>query len=121
MITAAMLSLMRDSCMNALILVENVEEAEFRRSRLTRAEVRKHYRTVAETARNLEPEVRTALAKIDWPGWARVLAALDAGDGDEQSAVVWEAIRLLGPATLTWLRVYPKIHPELFEMKPFAG
>ncbi|WP_085317252.1 hypothetical protein [Derxia lacustris] len=118
MITASMLSLMRDSCMNALILVENVEEAEFRRSRLTRAEVRRLYRVVAETARNLEPEVRAALPKIDWPGWARLLAALDAGDGDEQTTEVWEAVRLLGPGTLTWLRVYPKIHPELFEMKP---
>jgi len=118
MITAAMLQLMRDACMNGLILVENVEEAEFRRSRMTRAEVRKQYRTVAETARNLEPEARAKLAKIDWPAWARLLAAVESGDGDEQTTVVWEAIRLLGPATLTWLRVYPKIHPELFEMKP---
>lgn len=117
MIEGLMLSLIRESCMNIVILAENTEEAGFSRSIVTREEIRKQLQTITQTAANLAPETRRALPKIDWAGWAETRRRMQIGGNVEHDAM-WNAVCMQAPATLTWLRVYPKYQADLFAFKP---
>ncbi|WP_052807975.1 hypothetical protein [Methyloterricola oryzae] len=117
MIDGLMLNLIREACMNIVILAENTEEAGFARSIITREEIRKQLHTITQTAANLAPETRQALPKIDWAGWSETWRRMQIGGNDEHHAM-WNAVCMLAPATLTWLRVYPKYQPDLFVFKP---
>jgi hypothetical protein len=117
MLDGLMLNLIREACMNIVILAENTEEDGFGRSIITREEIRKQLQTVAQTAANLSPDTLRALPKINWGGWADTWRRMDIGGNDEHAAM-WQAVCLLAPATLTWLRVYPKYFPDLFVFKP---
>lgn len=111
--TAAMLLLVEEAGEAVLVLTDGVDEAEFLRSRLTRAEVRRQLHTLADTLAAMPPAARTAMAEIDWAGWQGLAHAMAAPppDGDEAA---WFAARALVPATLSWLRVYRRSAPELF-------
>jgi uncharacterized protein with HEPN domain len=117
MIEAAMLTLIEDTGEGVLVLVDNVETDEFRRSRLTRQEVRRLLGLMAETLLSLSAAARAAMPEIDWGGWRSVQQGLHSGrvDGTE---LCWDAAHGLVPATLTWLRVYRRSEPALFEFKP---
>lgn len=119
MLDGLMLNMIREACMNMVILAENTEEAGFARSVITREEIRKQMQTVAQTSANLTPETRRSLPKIQWDAWAETWRRAQIGGNDEHQAM-WQAVCLLAPATLTWLRVYPKYQPDLFAFKPNA-
>lgn len=119
MIDGLMLNLIREACMNIVILAENTEEAGFARSIITREEIRKQLQTIMQTAANLAPETRCALPKIDWAAWAETARHMEIG-GNAEHAAMWNGVCMLAPATLTWLRVYPKYQPDLFGFKPNA-
>lgn len=119
MIEGLMLNLIRESCMNIVILAENTEEEGFSRSIITREEIRTQLQTITQTAANLAAETQRALPKIDWAGWAETWRRMQIGGNDEHDAM-WNAVCVLAPATLTWLRVYPKYQPDLFAFKPSA-
>lgn len=95
----------------------NTEEAGFGRSIVTREEIRKQLHAITQTAANLAPETLRALPKIDWAAWAETARHMGIGGNDEHQPM-WRAVCLLAPATLTWLRVYPKYQPDLFVFKP---
>lgn len=117
MITAAMLKLIQQSGEGVLVLVDGLEEQEFCRSRLTRQEVRRLLTTMADTLESLPDEVQSQMPELDWPGWRTVMLALGspALAGDEAA---WSATQNLVPATLSWLRVYRRAEPALFDFKP---
>lgn len=120
MITTAMLQLIEQAGEGVLVLIDDLDEADFRRSRLTRHEVRRQLALIAGTLDGLPDGARAALPEIDWPGWRLVAQALaqasPASPASDEAA--WFAARSLVPATLSWLRVYRQSEPGLFSFAP---
>ena len=117
MLNASLLSIIEDAGVAVLTLTEGLEEDEFLGSRLTRKETRRQLQTIADSAANLPPQVRTLLAEIDWDGWQTMADRFKVG-GKAADEALWFGVRSLAPATLMWLRVYHKSLPEIFECKP---
>lgn len=109
-----MLNLIQESGEAVLVLTDGIEEVEFLRSRLTRAEVRRQLATLADTLLHLPGPACAAMPEIDWGGWRHVRMQLDAPPGTDSDDTVWFAARSLVPATLGWLRLYRQSQPELF-------
>jgi hypothetical protein len=116
-LTAATLRLVEDTGEDVLVLVELIDEDEFRRSRLTRAEVIRRLRIIADLLETLAPGVRSAMPEVDWAGWRALVAGMQAS-GPSGDAAAWFAARSLVPATLSWLRVYRRAEPALFAYVP---
>lgn len=117
MFTAALLDLVQQSGDGVLILVDGIDESDFRHSRLTRAEVRRLLLVVARTLDALPPEARAAMPEIDVDGWRVIGSALiDDGPGADDAA--WFAASSLLPATLGWLKLYRREAPQLFDYRP---
>ncbi|MBX3605895.1 MAG: hypothetical protein KF788_11505 [Piscinibacter sp.] len=113
MVGAAMLQAVNEAAEGVLVLIDGLEEADFRRSRLTRAEVRRQLRLMADLLLGLPPDLRASLPEIDWAGWQAIVRSLGgSGAGDDDAP--WFAARSLVPATLSWLRVYRREQPALF-------
>lgn len=117
MLSGALLAIIDKAGHDAAVLIDGLGEAEFLRSRVTRAEVRRRVRTIADTATNMPPALRTQLAQIDWDGWIAIGARLRQ-DGALADETLWFAARSLVPATLMWLADYRRSHPALFEFRP---
>ncbi len=111
---AALLAAIEDAAEAVLTLTEGVEEAEFLRSRITRAEAARQIDIIASALDGLSEDARRAVPEIDWAAW-RSLRTAAADDADD---TLWFAVRSLVPATLMWLRVYRRSQPELFQFKP---
>lgn len=107
---AALLASIEDAAAAVLTMTEGLEEDEFLRSRITRAETRRQVVTIACALAGLDPDARRAVPEIDWDAWERTQQAHD----DE---TLWFAARSLVPATLMWLRVYRRNQPDLFAFK----
>jgi len=116
MITAAMLKLIEESGECAMVLTDGVDHDELMRSRITRYEVERLLVLVARTLDDLAVEARQLMPEIDWPGWEMLRARLN--DESTRDEALWFGLRSLLPATLSWLRVYRKSHPELFSFVP---
>lgn len=113
MITAAMLKLIEQAGEAVLVLVDGLVEDEFRRSRLTRAEVLRQLALMGQTLGALPEAAQAAMPEVDWAGWQAVQRACTADDnGPDDTA--WFAARALVPATVSWLRVYQRSTPALF-------
>lgn len=100
-----------------LTLTDNVEPEEFFSSRITQDVVAAQLKTMTETVNNFPDELRLQMLEIDWSGWTVLKAQLLVVGALDRDAA-WFAIRSLVPATLMWLRVYRKNHPELFSIVP---
>ncbi|EHR69885.1 hypothetical protein BurJ1DRAFT_1012 [Burkholderiales bacterium JOSHI_001] len=117
MISAAMLKLIEDTGQGVLVLIDGLQELEFARSRLTRGEVSRQLLLMADTLDALAPATQNAMPEIDWPGWRSVAMALRS-PAMAQDDAAWFGATALTPATLSWLRVYRRAQPELFDFKP---
>lgn len=109
-----MLKTVVESGEGVLVLVDGLEEGEFRRSRLTRTEVLRLLRLVADTVAALPEAARDAMPELDWAGWRGAGLAFAGGEGADRDDALWFAARSLVPATLSWLRVYRREQPALF-------
>jgi len=114
MITAPLLNLIQESGESVLVLTDDIDEASFARSRLTRAEVRRHVQTLAATLEGLGAGVEAQMPEIDWDGWRGVRRQLQSDQPSVQTEGLWFAVQSLVPATLSWLRVYRQSQPEMF-------
>lgn len=117
MLLGALLSIVEESGVTVLTLIEGLELADLLRSRLTRQEVTRQLRCIGESLDSLPPAERARVPELDWAGWAGVLRSL-AGGGEPADEALWFASRSLVPATVMWLRVYRHNRPELFEFRP---
>lgn len=116
--TSALLALIEQSGLAVVTLAEGLDEADLRRSRLTRAELLRHLRVLARSAVSVPPSARGDMPELDWDGWRSMVAQLQADHGEEVDEALWFAVSSLVPASLLWLRVYRQSQPRLFEMSP---
>lgn len=116
--TSALLALIEQSGLAVVTLAEGLDEADLRRSRLTRAELLRHLRVLARSAVSVPPSARGDMPELDWDGWRTMVAQLQADHGEEVDEALWFAVSSLVPASLLWLRVYRQSQPRLFEMSP---
>ena len=117
-IDSALLGLMEQAGIAVATLVEGLERDELLRSRLTRVEVLRQLKMLADSAAQVEPAMRDAMPELDWNGWDAMRARFAAPVGDALDETLWFACTALMPATLLWLRVYQQSQPELFRMVP---
>jgi len=115
--SAAMLGILEEAGTGVLTLAETLSEEEFFASRLTKEEVLRYLRTMAETAENLADAVKAQMPEIDWAGWSLLRGKLKDPVAPDREAA-WFGVNSLVPATLLWLRLYKKNQPELFDYKP---
>lgn len=116
--TSALLGLIEQSGLAVVTLAEGLDEADLRRSRLTRAELLRHLRVLARGAVSVLPSAREDMPELDWDGWRSMSLRLQADHGEDVDEALWFAVSSLVPATLLWLRVYRQSQPALFVMRP---
>lgn len=114
MILSALLANIVDAGTGVLTLAEDMDLAEFLRSRLARAEIGHLVAVMAENLADLPDARRQQFAEIDWAAWAALRGQLGES-GVPRDEALWFAIRALIPATLMWLRVYRESTPHLFD------
>lgn len=112
-----MLKVIQEAGEGVLVLLDSVDAAEFRRSRLTRQEVLRLLGLMADTLAALPCATRQAMPEIDWGSWRSVHHGLSMPSLDTDE-LGWDAAHSLVPATLTWMRVYRRSEPALFDFRP---
>lgn len=115
---SALLNLIEQTGLDVATLAEGLDEADLRRSRLTRAELLRLLRVLANSAVAVPPSAREDMPELDWEGWRLLALRLQAETGDDLDDAIWFAIHSVVPATLLWLRVYRQGQPQLFSMTP---
>jgi hypothetical protein len=115
---SALLGLIEQAGIAVATLTEGLERQELLRSRLTRAEVLRQLKTLADSAAQVEPSLREAMPELDWSGWDTLRARFALPPGAELDEALSFACEALVPATLLWLRVYQQSQPELFRLAP---
>lgn len=113
----ALLGVAEQAGLDVLTLAENLSRDELLRSRLTREEVQRQLRAIADALSALRPELRRAMPEIDWSGWEHLRSALAATAGEALDEALWFAVESLTPALLLWLRIHRRSQPELFAMR----
>ena len=117
-LNSALLSLMEQAGISIATLIEGLAQDELLRSRLTRAEVLRQLKTLADSAAQVGPAARREMPELDWTGWDAVRPRFSAPAGEPLDEALWFACESLVPATLLWMRVYQQSQPELFRMVP---
>jgi hypothetical protein len=115
---SALLGLIEQAGIGVATLTEGLERQELLRSRLTRAEVLRQLKTLADSASQVDAAVRCAMPELDWIGWDAMRARLALPPGAALDESLSFAVEALVPATLLWLRVYQHSQPELFRLAP---
>ncbi len=114
--SSALLSLIEQAGVGIATLIEGLGQDELLRSRLTRREVLRQLKTMANSSSQLSPEAQAAMPEMDWDGWRSMVSRFDEPAGAALDEALWFACKSLVPATLLWLRVYQQSQPELFRM-----
>jgi hypothetical protein len=117
-ITSAILGLIEQAGIAVATLVEGLAQDELLRSRLTRHEVLRQLKTLADSAAQVPPSARADMPELDWSGWDAMRTRFAAPPGEALDEALSFACESLVPATLLWLRVYQQSQPELFRMAP---
>jgi hypothetical protein len=115
-INTALLGLIEQAGTAVATLTEGLERDELLRSRLTRAEVLRQLKTLADSVGQLEPSTRDEMPELDWTGWDAMRPRFGGPVGESLDEALWFASTSLVPATLLWLRVYQQSQPALFRM-----
>lgn len=117
LLSSALLGIVEQAGLGVVTLIENLERDELLRSRLTRYEVQRQLKTLADSLAQITPPDRQFMPELDWDSWQSLRAPLSTlTPSPELDEAVWFACTSLVPATLLWLRVYQQSQPELFRM-----
>lgn len=115
-INSALLGLIEQAATAVATLVEGLARNELLRSRLTRFEVLRQLKTLADSVGQVEPAARAEMPELDWDGWDAMRPRFGGAAGESLDEALWFACESLVPATLLWLRVYQQSQPALFRM-----
>ncbi len=116
-LAGALLGIIEAAGLAVATLAEGLQREELLSSRLTRVEVKRQLRMLADSAAGMPGATRDAMPEVDWRGWESLAPRLAAGRGEELDEALWFAVESLVPATLLWLRVYRRSQASLFEMR----
>jgi len=117
LLAAAQLGIFDDAGGVILSFLHETDADAFFRSRMARRAVESRLRTMADAALRLSPELRAALANVDWDAWWSLGETLASGADDEPARIqIWKAMMTLVPESLVYLRRYRVSHPELFAL-----
>ena|SRR5450830_1177357 len=114
--SSALLSLIEQAGVGIATLIEGLGQDELLQSRLTRREVLRQLKIIANSASQLRPQAQATMPELDWDGWRSMVSRFDEPAGAALDEALWFACESLVPATLLWLRVYQQSQPELFRM-----
>jgi uncharacterized protein with HEPN domain len=117
-INTALLGLIEQAGTAIATLIEGLARDELLRSRLTRVEVLRQLKTLADSVGQMEPSARDEMPELDWSGWDALRPRFAGPPGESLDEALWFACESLVPATLLWLRVYQLSQPMLFRMAP---
>lgn len=117
-IHSALLGLIEQAGIGVATLIEGLDQDEVLRSRLTRGEVLRQLKTLADSVGQVEPAARSEMPELDWSGWDAMRPRFSSPAGEPLDEALWFACESLVPATLLWLRVYRQSQPALFRMTP---
>lgn len=117
-IHSALLGLIEQAGIGVATLIEGLDQDEVLRSRLTRGEVLRQLKTLADSVGQVEPAARSEMPELDWSGWDAMRPRFSGPAGEPLDEALWFACESLVPATLLWLRVYRQSQPALFRMTP---
>ncbi|MFP3801442.1 MULTISPECIES: hypothetical protein [Paraburkholderia] len=112
----ARLSIVEQSVVVVMTLVEGLARDDLLRSRLTRTEVHRQLVRLAGGAAGVSARIRGAMPEIDWEGWQLMQVQLALPPGLELDDALWFACESLAPATLLWLRLHRQRQGTLFQM-----
>ena len=115
-ITWALLDLIEQAGIAVATLTEGLAQDELLRSRLTRAEVLRQLKVLADSVAQVDATARAEMPELDWSGWEAMRPRFESPPGASLDDALWFACESLVPATLLWLRVYQQSQPELFRM-----
>jgi len=110
---AALLANFFEAGRSIQILVGDASQKQYENSRMTRPEVEKHMRIMADSASNLPDEVRKLMPKVDWQSWAELGKFLPPNDAHSRN-LVWTVIEFWLPNEGVELRKYRRNLPELW-------
>jgi uncharacterized protein with HEPN domain len=97
------------------VLLGDMDEAEFRTSRLARPAILDHLRNMSGCARELPPSVRDQMPDVDWLAWESLAAVLPPRTHAHEQQV-WTVLQhWLGPAGQA-LRRYRRRLPALWQL-----
>jgi uncharacterized protein with HEPN domain len=113
---AARLGLIEEAATAVAILVEGVEREQLLHSRLTRGEVLRQLRPLADSAARIDTGTCQAMPELDWGGWNNLRPRLAAAVGATLDDALWFACESMVPAVLLWLRVYQHRRPTPLRM-----
>ncbi len=116
MYAAAMLANFFESGWAIQVLVGDLDRTQYFASRLTRHEIQRHLRIMADTAAALPAEVRQQMPAVDWQAWIALDAVLPGVSAAHRDAV-WQAITGLIPVTGQHMRQYRASRPDLFRFR----
>jgi len=116
MLSGALLGLLVQTALDIMVLTDEIGEAEFFASRLTRAQTLQLLGSLAKTAANLPADTRVRMPEIDWDAWAALAAILP--EASQHPFQIWVVIKELTPKTLQQLHDYKNKQPQLFSMVP---
>jgi uncharacterized protein with HEPN domain len=115
-LTGALLGLMEQIGLDIMILTDEIGEAEFFASRLTRAQTLRLLASMVKTAASLPAEARECMPQIDWAAWAALAKVLPIPS--LHPLQIWVAIKELTPMTVQRLHDYKRVQPQLFSIAP---
>lgn len=116
MLTGAMLGLLEQIALDIMVLTDEISEAEFFASRLTRTQTLQLLGSLAKTAANLPAETRERMHEVDWVAWAALPKVLS--KPSKHPLQIWVAIKELTPMTVQHLHNYKRRQPQLFSLVP---
>lgn len=105
-INSALLGLIEQAATAVATLVEGLEQNELLRSRLTRAEVLRQLKTLADSVGQIEPAARAEMPELDWDGW------------DAMRALWRPRRRVTGPGAVVCLRIAGTRHAAVAARLP---
>ncbi len=113
--TASLLWTAEQAGEGVLTLTEGLEDAELKRSRLTRRAVTQQLQALAQALSAVPPKACQAMPEIDWAGWRAMPAVLSHVDATMADDALLMCVQALVPATLMWMRVYRPQQPQWFQ------
>jgi uncharacterized protein with HEPN domain len=116
MLSGALLGLMEQTALDVMVLTDEISDAEFFASHLTRAQTLQLLGSLVKSAASLPEDTRVHMPEIDWDAWAALGSILP--KASQHPLQIWVAIKELTPMTVQLLNGYKRTQPKLFSFVP---